>query len=134
MLQTITAHGEHFGGPRVQQAQQQQAQLADLQGGLLSGNCFQRFLAQRCGASSQANQICGHPAFAQAVSGMIRCLSPLHSLDCRNELSKLACMRTACEDYFVTVWYLVGLVSACGACECHKEQSRCPAACVTPTV
>ena len=64
-----------FGSSRVQQAQQQQAQLADLQGGLLSGNCFQSFLAQRCGTNSQVNQICGHPAFAQAVSGMIRCLS-----------------------------------------------------------
>ncbi|KAL3162328.1 hypothetical protein ABBQ32_010012 [Trebouxia sp. C0010 RCD-2024] len=72
MLQVVLAHGERFGSMRVQQAQQQQAWLADLQAGLLSGHCFQRFLSQRCGASSQVTQICGHQAFAQAVSGMIR--------------------------------------------------------------
>lgn len=75
MLQAIIAHEDHFGSTRVQQAQQQQAWLADLQAGLLSGNCFQRFLSQRCGVNSQVNQVCGHQAFAQAVSGMIRCLS-----------------------------------------------------------
>ena len=75
MLQVIVAHEEHFGSARVQQAQQQQAWLADLQAGLLSGHCFQRFLSQRCGVNSQVHQVCGHQAFSQAVSGMIRCLS-----------------------------------------------------------
>ena len=78
MLQVIIANDEHFGSTRVQHAQQQQAWLADLQAGLLSGNCFQRFLSQRCGANSQVNQICGHQAFAQPVSAMIRYLSSLH--------------------------------------------------------
>lgn len=77
MLQVIIAHEEHFGSTRVQQAQQQQAWLADLQAGLLSGNYFQRCLSQRCGVNSQVTQVCSHQAFAQAVSGMIRCLSSL---------------------------------------------------------
>lgn len=72
MLQVVIAHGEQFGSTRVQQARQQQAWLAHLQAGLLSGHCFQRFLLQRCGANSQVTQICGHQAFAQVVSGMIR--------------------------------------------------------------
>ena len=73
MLQVIIANEEHFGRARVHEAQQQQAWLADLQARLLSGNCFQRFLSQRCAVNSQVNQVCGHQAFAQAVSGMIRC-------------------------------------------------------------
>ena len=74
MLQVIIDNAEPFGGDRVQQAQQQQAWLADLQAGLLSGNFFQKFLSQRCGPNCETSQICGHQAFSQAVSLMIRYL------------------------------------------------------------
>ena len=72
MLQVIIASEEQFGSESVQQAQQQSEWLVNLQAGLLSTRCFQRFLSQRCGPHSELNQICGHQAFAQAVSGMIR--------------------------------------------------------------
>ena len=76
MLQVIASNEESFGRERVQQAQQQQTWLAELQAALLNGNLFQRFLLQPCGPGGSVTQICGHQAFAQAVSGMVRCTQP----------------------------------------------------------
>ena len=73
MLHVIASNQEQFGSDRTQQAQQQQSWVADLQAGLLSGKTFRRFLSQHCGLNSSMTQICCHQAFAQAVSGMIRC-------------------------------------------------------------
>lgn len=73
MLHVIASNQEQFGSDRMQQAQQQQSWVADLQAGLLSGKSFRRFLSQHCGLNSSMTQICCHQAFAQAVSGMIRC-------------------------------------------------------------
>ena len=73
MLHVIASNQEQFGSDRMQQAQQQQSWVADLQAGLLSGKTFRQFLSQHCGLNSSMTQICCHQAFAQAVSGMIRC-------------------------------------------------------------
>ena len=75
MLQVVASDEERFGADRAQQAQEQQPFLLDLQAGLLSGNTFRQFLSQRCGPNSPMTQICGHQAFAEAVSGMIRHVS-----------------------------------------------------------
>ena len=72
MLDVVASDADLFGAERVQQANQQQCWLAELKAGLLSGNLFRRFLQQHCNRGSQTSQICGHQAFAQAVSAFLR--------------------------------------------------------------
>lgn len=72
MLDVVASDADLFGAERAQQAKQQQGWLAELKGGLLSGNLFRRFLQQHCSRGSQTSQICGHQAFAQAVSASLR--------------------------------------------------------------
>ena len=127
----------------MQQAQQQQSWVADLQAGLLSGKSFRRFLSQHCGLHSSMTQICCHQAFAQAVSGMIRCtaskalpllfasclcsavVAMLH--DCMLLCCKVAQSFCSCTDirdlldmhivitYLTAVWqmWLDGIISGC---------------------
>jgi len=94
MLHVIASNQEQFGSEKTQQAQQQQSWVADLQAGLLSGKTFRRFLSQHCGLNSSMTQICCHQAFAQAVSGMIRCTAskalPLLLASCLS--SALVCL------------------------------------------
>jgi hypothetical protein len=98
MLHVIASNQEQFGSDRTQQAMQQQSWVADLQAGLLSGTIFRRFLSQHCGLNSSMTQICCHQAFAQAVSGMIRCTAskalPLLLASCL--CSAVVCLRQCC--------------------------------------
>ena len=72
VLQTVMSDEEQYGRQAAQQAQQQQSLVQELQAGLLRGNLFRQFLSQHCGPNSSVTQICGHQAFAQAMSSMIR--------------------------------------------------------------
>ena len=72
MVEVVASDEDLFGAEHAQQAQQQLGWLASLKAGLLSGNLFRHFLQQHCSGNSQTSQICGHQAFAQAVSAIVR--------------------------------------------------------------
>ena len=91
MLDVVASDADLFGAERAQQARQQQGWLTELKAGLLSGNLFRHFLQQHCSRGSQTSQICGHQAFAQAVSASIRFDHVCEVLDCWCVVPVIAC-------------------------------------------